>query len=146
METKICHFYQRGQCKFGPKECKFRHPKLCKKFKKFGKQDGGCTQGKECPRLHVRHCRMSVLGGTCDPKRCRSKYHLQSETSTNSQQTKNTPKIKSDAADPDFHDESRFQEDRDRLKLLEDRVSQFGPLMTMMEKILSSILAKNLSA
>ena len=35
-EKVLCKFYQNGRCKKSGEECRFLHPKICRKFNQFG--------------------------------------------------------------------------------------------------------------
>lgn len=77
----VCTFYMRGRCT--RRKCKFDHPELCYKFKRFGNQRGGCNLGSKCSRAHVRFCRLSYTGQICqDKSKCRSVYHLKGTKSS----------------------------------------------------------------
>lgn len=70
-----CRFYARGHCNRG-KECRFDHPSICTKFRKFGSKSTdqkGCD-GK-CNAFHPNACRSSLKDRTCSFNECRF-FHL----------------------------------------------------------------------
>ena len=72
---ELCRFYARGQCT-RKQECRFNHPSICKKFRKFGSistDKSGCD-GK-CDALHPNACRNSVRDRTCSWQDCKF-FHL----------------------------------------------------------------------
>ena len=72
---ELCRFYARGQCT-RKQECRFNHPSICKKFRKFGSismDKNGCD-GK-CDALHPNACRNSVRDRTCSWQDCKF-FHL----------------------------------------------------------------------
>ena len=70
----ICRFFWNGNCKHGIKgrECKFTHPKPCRKFTQHGtRQPRGCNQGKKCKDFHPKMCISSLRKGECYSESCR---------------------------------------------------------------------------
>ena len=70
--TKVCYFYRRRACKFGKsgRECKYRHPNLCFKFKLYGNdKNKGCPSNKY-NSLHPIMCRNLKTKGECLAKKC----------------------------------------------------------------------------
>ena len=52
-EAQICKFFKNGRCKKEEGECKFAHPRICRKFNQFGPKEGnnkGC--GENCSFFH----------------------------------------------------------------------------------------------
>ena len=65
-KTKICRFYKNGNCKFGlkGKECKFTHPKMCRKYTQHGtNKQRGCNLGRKCKDFHPKMCFGSIRKG-----------------------------------------------------------------------------------
>ena len=71
----VCIHYKRGKCRYGlvGKECKYRHPKQCKKYMAFGDKDAkhGCIKGAHCPFFHPRLCRNSTKNKECFHPECK---------------------------------------------------------------------------
>ena len=68
----ICKFYQNGRCKFEEAECRFKHPRICRKFNQFGPKIGinkGC--GENCTFFHPNACKNSIKDRTCSYLECR---------------------------------------------------------------------------
>ena len=85
---ETCKFYTRGCCNRG-KDCRFDHPDICKKFRKFGSKStnsNGCD-GK-CNAFHPNACRNSLNNKTCSFKDCRF-FHLKGTKMTSSNDTTN---------------------------------------------------------
>lgn len=75
---KICFFYKQNRCKFGRKgsECPFAHPRLCYKYKNYGRDSHkGCKDGGKCPYLHPPICYGSERGRECLNSQCK-RLHL----------------------------------------------------------------------
>ena len=79
-ERTICNKFKHGSCPHGisgkseykGKVCEFRHPKLCKKFVKYG-QGGrfGCKHNeRHCRHFHPLLCRNSVRHKKCLNQKC----------------------------------------------------------------------------
>ena len=69
-----CRFFLKGTCKFGlsGKECKFEHPKVCKKFTQHGtRQPRGCKLGQSCKDYHPKMCLNSLRKGECFSESCK---------------------------------------------------------------------------
>ena len=69
-----CRFFLKGTCKFGlsGKECKFEHPKVCKKFTQHGtRQPRGCKLGQSCKDYHPKMCLNSLRKGECFTESCK---------------------------------------------------------------------------
>ena len=74
-DKPTCKFYAKGRCNKN-NDCKFLHPRICRKFNQFGnKQDNvkGCKGN--CGFFHPNACRSSLKDRTCVYKECRF-YHL----------------------------------------------------------------------
>ena len=72
--NRICRFYKNGNCKHGlkGKECKYLHPKMCRKFTQHGSnKQRGCNLGKKCNDFHPKMCFDSLRKGECLNKSCR---------------------------------------------------------------------------
>ena len=70
----ICRFFKNGTCKYGLKgrDCRFDHPKPCKKFIQHGtRQPRGCNLGKKCKLFHPKMCFDSLRKGECFFETCR---------------------------------------------------------------------------
>jgi hypothetical protein len=81
--TRIaCHDHAKGQCRHGFKgtACINIHQKICSKFLKHGRFEGGCMNTR-CEMLHVQICRGSYLWGECFNKGCQQR-HLQNTCRT----------------------------------------------------------------
>ena len=73
-ETPICRYYRKGACRYGSagKECKFRHPRVCRKLVNHGNRgELGCKQGKKCDMFHPTVCRNSQRNRVCLVESCR---------------------------------------------------------------------------
>ena len=71
---RICRFYKNGNCKYGlkGKECKFTHPKMCRKYTQHGtNKQRGCNLGKKCKDFHPKMCFDSIRKGECLVASCR---------------------------------------------------------------------------
>ena len=65
-DKKLCKFFNHGRCNKSNGECKFDHPRICRKFNQFGNKEGinkGCD-GK-CGFFHPNACRNSLKDRTC---------------------------------------------------------------------------------
>lgn len=72
-KPNICRFYTKGKCRHGlkGKECKYTHPKKCKKFVEHGtRQPRGCNLGKNCKDFHPKMCMNSLRKGECYSQTC----------------------------------------------------------------------------
>ena len=76
----ICSFYKKGTCKYGVsgKGCKFFHPKLCKKFLRFGKKHSRGCNTIDCKKFHPTVCPKSLNNQQCDKNHCTFFYHVRS--------------------------------------------------------------------
>ena len=71
-EIKICRFYKSHSCKHGRagKKCPYDHPKICYKYKTFGRDPRkGCTS-KQCTNYHPIICRDSEKRRLCLSLEC----------------------------------------------------------------------------
>ena len=71
--SKTCAHYVKGKCKYGIKgrNCKFDHPKACRKFMKHGTRARvGCQKGRNCLFFHPKMCFDSLRKGECFNKMC----------------------------------------------------------------------------
>ena len=71
--SKTCAHYLKGKCKYGIKgrNCKFDHPKACRKFMKHGTRARvGCQKGRNCLFFHPKMCFDSLRKGECFNKMC----------------------------------------------------------------------------
>ena len=71
----ICRFYKKGICKYGLSgktggECKYQHPKLCKKYSNFGKFSASGCKDASCDKWHPRICYTGVNTGVCSRRNC----------------------------------------------------------------------------
>ena len=85
---ELCRYYARGRCN-RPHECRFDHPGVCKKFRKWGSISSstkGCD-GK-CESFHPNACRSSLKDKTCSWTDCRF-YHLKGTKKTISKSNSN---------------------------------------------------------
>lgn len=72
--TQVCKHYLKKKCKHGMKgeECEFLHPKLCRKYMKFGdKKRGGCKKGMGCTYHHPALCWKASNGSQCRRETCK---------------------------------------------------------------------------
>lgn len=74
---KVCRYFLQSKCKHGRKgsDCKFPHPKLCKRFTQNGSDEGGCREGEECKYFHPPLCRGSERDKRCSREKCHF-FHL----------------------------------------------------------------------
>ena len=73
---KVCTFYEKGTCKHGRngKNCKFLHPKMCRKYLTHGnKKRGGCNKN-DCPDHHRPMCNSSLKSETCFQTSCKRRH------------------------------------------------------------------------
>jgi hypothetical protein len=87
-KKELCRFYARGHCTRS-KECRFDHPAICNKFKKYGSVSSdprGCD-GK-CKSFHPNACRSSLQHKSCSFQECRF-FHLKG-TKRNNNSNPNT--------------------------------------------------------
>ena len=73
MNARICKHYIKGTCKHGikGKECRFDHPKACRKFMNHGTRANlGCREGKKCSSFHPKICFDSLRIGECFDNSC----------------------------------------------------------------------------
>lgn len=71
----VCRFYKKGYCKFGHSGksggvCKYRHPKVCKKYTNYGRFSPNGCQNADCKKWHPRICYTGVNTGVCVKKNC----------------------------------------------------------------------------
>lgn len=72
-KKRICvHYAQQGKCKYG-KQCRYRHPPMCRKFIKDGVY--GCKKEQKCNFFHPRLCNNSTKFSQCNRRVCRY-FHL----------------------------------------------------------------------
>lgn len=74
---QICKFFKKQSCKHGPsgKNCKYTHPKLCKKFVSHGtRKPNGCSLGKKCKFFHPQMCFESLRKGCCFRQDCKFRH------------------------------------------------------------------------
>ena len=89
VSAKMCKHFLKGTCRHGfsgkverdnIKECKYSHPKLCKKFLDHGTSKYGCSLGKGCEFVHPKLCKESMESKICTStergKRCVNGYHI----------------------------------------------------------------------
>ena len=78
-QTEICQNYKHGKCQYGINgnklvdglKCKFKHPKRCIRFCRFGNShQAGCAYGTSCRWFHPILCRFSVRYGNCSNDKC----------------------------------------------------------------------------
>ena len=76
-ETSICKFYRQGRCVHGvsgKKEgnCRFNHPKPCRKFLANGtNRRRGCIRGENCTNFHPQMCFASLKERVCLRNDCK---------------------------------------------------------------------------
>ena len=73
-EIAVCHYYKKGNCKYGiaGRECKFSHPKPCRKFMEHGnKNRRGCKLGTNCRWFHPALCKNSLANHECLMDSCK---------------------------------------------------------------------------
>ena len=125
----ICFHYKRGNCKYGMagNECKYRHPKKCRKFMAYGDKDTkrGCTKGRSCEFYHPRLCRNSVSKKECLHIDCKF-VHLKG--------TRRTKEIKSQNMDnriegPHLHEPITTYTYADAAKKNPHQVNQVRPVL-----------------
>ena len=78
-EKVVCHKLKHGKCAHGitgktvvqGKVCEFSHPKVCKKFAKYGNRGRfGCKKERNCEFLHPILCQNSVRLKKCLNRKC----------------------------------------------------------------------------
>lgn len=62
----ICKFYKQNKCQYGQLECKFDHPKKCRKIL----EKGTCNQPK-CILFHPKMCFKSISDRKCYSDKCK---------------------------------------------------------------------------
>ena len=65
--SNVSKFFEKNICWYGKNgtNCKFRHPKMCKKFSEYGNSTNGCKKGKGCDYLHPVLCKYALKYGAC---------------------------------------------------------------------------------
>ena len=87
-EDQICKFFKNGRCNKNDDECRFEHPKICRKFNQFGPKEGnnkGCNE--ICGFFHPNACRNSIKDRACSYQECRF-YHLKDTKTITKKETK----------------------------------------------------------
>lgn len=75
---KTCRHFVKGNCNHGitGKNCKYNHPKLCRKLMKFGTNaKNGCNKSKHCEFFHPKMCPTSITKLECFDDKCQF-YHV----------------------------------------------------------------------
>ena len=101
---KTCHFFKKGSCKHGinGKDCKFTHPKMCKKFISNGnKGPRGCNLGKGCMYFHPQMCLNSLRNSKCYSDTCNLR-HIKG-TKRKPPESKDTQQLNSSKSSPNEH-------------------------------------------
>ena len=71
-KLEICKFFKNERCNKSDDECRFEHPKICRKFNQFGpKIDNNKGCGEKCNFFHPNACKNSMKDKTCSYKDCR---------------------------------------------------------------------------
>ena len=73
-ERAVCRYYRKGNCKHGivGRECKFSHPKPCRRFMEHGnKNRRGCKLGNKCRWFHPTLCKNSLTNHECFVDSCK---------------------------------------------------------------------------
>lgn len=96
-DENFCRFYSRGACKH-MKDCKFEHPKMCKKFTKHGNYHKkfnltGCEGN--CGKFHPNTCRESLRKKECSRENCRF-FHLKGTSANPNKKEKASPRVAED--------------------------------------------------
>ena len=86
----VCRYYSAGKCQHGRvgSDCRYSHPKMCRKYIKCGYNNNGCTRGANCKFFHPKLCHNSVDFFKCDKVYC-NYYHLVGTLRPNSGNTVN---------------------------------------------------------
>ena len=98
-KTKICSFYQKGNCRFGLSGkkggiCKFAHPKACAKLLKHGTHPTlGCNKGKYCEKYHPKMCFDSIKTKKCGDSSCKF-VHVKGTNKTPNNPLTNPPNVR----------------------------------------------------
>ena len=73
----VCRYYAAGKCQHGRvgSDCRYSHPKMCRKYIKYGYNNNGCTRGAKCKFFHPKLCHNSIDFFNCDKVYCNF-YHL----------------------------------------------------------------------
>ena len=68
----VCRYYTAGKCQYGRvgSDCRYSHPKMCRKYIKYGYNNNGCTRGANCKFFHPKLCHNSVDFFKCDKVYC----------------------------------------------------------------------------
>ena len=75
----VCRDFLKKKCSFGKSgrvggTCGFWHPRLCRRFLKFGKGRNGCSGGGRCANYHPKICWRFARSGSCNREDCQY-YH-----------------------------------------------------------------------
>jgi hypothetical protein len=80
-ETPMCRLYLENRCRYGEvgQGCRFRHPKKCAKFVRYGLKKynyQGCEKSTGCKWAHPKACFSSLRKGECLRANCKF-FHIQ---------------------------------------------------------------------
>ena len=79
----VCGFYRRGNCRHGQSgktpwqnstQCKYRHPKKCYKYCKYGTHPVMGCNNKYCKLMHPLLCKYSIEEGSCPFPNCHHEH------------------------------------------------------------------------
>lgn len=107
----ICKFYTKYICRFGKegKDCKFKHPVICKAYQKHGRNPGkGCQTFKNCGLYHPKRC--EGFGIKCIDLQCK-KLHLKG-TRRHPLKGKPSSKINTETVNPHTNKKDELQHTR----------------------------------
>ena len=76
--NRVCSYYVRGTCRYGSSgktlfegsTCKYKHPKKCAIYCKFGSDRLHGCRNRNCKYLHPFLCLSSIDSGTCNNTKC----------------------------------------------------------------------------
>lgn len=149
-KRKICRYFLLGKCRNNKSDCRFDHPSsVCQRFRKYGATGSGCTRGRKCPHMHVRHCVRSIQGLSCKGQDCKSRYHLQNHTTK--PETCVSANGERASKEKDFLGAPTSEKIKDdpyqsRLRSIEETLEKLAPMMKLVEMVVSSTLKNQFGA
>lgn len=119
-KDQICRYYKSGLCR-RKQNCKFDHPKMCNKFRRFGLikfNRKGCAD--DCELYHPPTCNASLRDKVCNRDKCRY-FHLNKPTNKH-EERKN-------------ENQHGFMINRSQLDPQNDQPSKLGPIGSQSESM-----------
>ena len=156
-DSRICHFYERGICRYGVSgtrdgKCKFSHPQICKRIISYGpKSSYGCKG--DCEKWHPKLCYNSINKKECLKEYC-GFWHIKGTTRSKTESEENPTKhdTKSDAKSENPKDKSgSFLESiqshvtqmmNQQQSMLKQEMLQIAQCMTLMQNQIQSLSAR----